>query len=254
MTFLETWIVYPIPPRDRCDWNPTGFSREDVHFAAADGTQLFGWFVPHPEPKFAVLYCHGNGEQVADNADLMCFLRDELQASLLVFDYRGYGHSIGTPCESGLIADGRAAQRWLAKRMGIEPRDVVLMGRSIGGGVAVALAAENGARALVLENTFSRITDVAARVFRWLPVHLLMRNRFDSIDRIQHYQGPLFQSHAAADEIVPFDLGRRLFETSPSKAKLFVDLPHLGHNDFPPRGYYRQLAEFLNRYAGNAAK
>ena len=85
-----------------------------------------------------------------------------LHASVFIFDYRGYGHSEGRPNEAGCIADGRAAQHWLAERMGIQPNEVVLMGRSLGGAVAVALAAENGAQALVLENAFPTMPDVAA--------------------------------------------------------------------------------------------
>ena len=148
--------------RDRGDWHPTGLPHEDVWFQSADGTKLHGWFVPHPNPKRAILYCHGNGEHVAFNAELAAQLRDSLQASVFLFDYRGYGHSEGRPNEAGCIADGRAAQHWLAERMGIRPNEIVLMGRSLGGAVAVALASENGAQALVLENTFSSMPDVAA--------------------------------------------------------------------------------------------
>jgi fermentation-respiration switch protein FrsA (DUF1100 family) len=220
-----------------------------VWLESGDGTKLFGWFVPHLQPELALLYCHGNGEHVADNADLLPILRDELQASVLIFDYRGYGHSEGRPYEAGLIADGCAAQRWLAARMEIEPGDVVVMGRSIGAGVAVALAAENGARALVIENAFSRLTDAAAQLYSWLPVRVLMRNRYDSIARIAGYQGPVFQSHGTADSIVPIELGRRLFAAVPSADKQFVELVGHGHNDAPPRRYYRQIAEFLNEHA-----
>ena len=88
------------------------------------------------------------------------------------------------------MADGMAAQRWLAEREGVDTEDIVVMGRSIGGGVAVAVAAEQGARALVLENTFSRMTDAAAVLYPWLPVRLVMRNRYNSIRRIQKYHGP----------------------------------------------------------------
>lgn len=245
MTFLETWLVYPVPPVDRSDWQPAGLTFEDAWIASADGTRLHGWFVPHAEPRYAVLYCHGNGEQVADNVELVTELRDQLQASVLIFDYRGYGRSDGRPHEAGLVADGVAAQRWLAERMGIEEGKVVLMGRSIGGGVAVALAADLGARALVVENGFSRLTDVAAYHYPWLPVRLLMKNRFDCLKRIEQYEGPLLQSHGTADRIVPIELGRQLFVAAPTEKKRFVELPGHDHNDWPPDGYYAELADFL---------
>jgi hypothetical protein len=246
MTFLETWLIYPIPPLERADWIAAELEHEEIWFHAADGTRLHGWLVPHPEAGRAIVYCHGNGEQVADNAELAAQLRDRLQASVLLFDYRGYGHSEGKPNEAGLIADGMAAQQWLAGRLKQSPEDLIVMGRSIGGGVAVAMAATQGARALVLENTFSRLVDVAAYHYRWLPVQWLMRNRFDSIKRIETYQGPLFQSHGTADRIVPLELGRALYEAAPSKKKRLLEIPAGDHNDETPDAYYDILAQFLD--------
>jgi fermentation-respiration switch protein FrsA (DUF1100 family) len=140
-----------------------------------------------------------------------------------------------------------AAQRWLAEREGVETHDIVVMGRSIGGGVAVAVAAEQGARALVLENTFSKMTDVAAFLYPWLPVRLVMSNRFNSVRRIQNYHGPVFQCHGTADEIVPIELGRKLFDAAPGRVKHLHEVPYGRHNDSPPPAYYAALANFLGR-------
>ena len=145
---------------------------------------MHGWFLDHPEPLDAVLYCHGNGEDISFNLDLARLLRDELDAAVLLFDYRGYGKSEGKPHEAGVVADGLAAQRWLAERTGRSPRRTVLIGRSLGGGVATAVAAQQGAQALVLQSTFTRMTDAAASHYPWLPVHWLMRNRYDSLARL----------------------------------------------------------------------
>ena len=162
MMLFETNLVYPIPDRSSGDWQPKSFQFEDVHFNSADGIKLHGWFIPHPTPKQAILYCHGNGEDVSSVGELAAMLSESLQASVFVFDYRGYGQSEGRPNEDGCIADGNAAQHWLAERAGVHPNDVVLMGRSLGSAVAIALAADNGARALVIENAFPTMTDVAA--------------------------------------------------------------------------------------------
>jgi fermentation-respiration switch protein FrsA (DUF1100 family) len=125
--------------------------------------------------------------------------------------------------------------------------DVVLMGRSIGGGVAVAVAAEQGAQALVLENTFSKMTDAAAVLYPWLPVRLVMSNRYNSVRRIKNYHGPVFQCHGMADEIVPIELGRRLFDAAPGRMKHFHEVPYGRHNDTPPANYYAALASFLDQ-------
>jgi fermentation-respiration switch protein FrsA (DUF1100 family) len=193
------------------------------------------------------VYCHGNGEHVADQANLVFRLQSHLTATVFVFDYRGYGRSRGKPGERGCVADGMAAQRWLADREGVRTDEVVVIGRSIGGGVAVQMAAEHGARALVLENTFSRMTDAAAVLYPWLPVRLVMANRYDSVRRIRSYAGPLFQCHGTADDTVPIELGRRLFEASPSRMKKFHENPHLRHNDTLPPAYYAALAQFLDQ-------
>lgn len=248
---MERHLIYPAPSAARGNWNATDPAHEDVWFTSADGTRLNGWFVPHPTAKRAILYCHGNGENVALDAQLVALLCDRLHASVFVFDYRGYGRSEGTPHEAGCIADGRAARAWLAERLGIQPQEIVLLGHSLGGGVAVALAADGGARALILENTFSSIVDVAAHSHWWLPVRLVMRNRYDSVSCIKHYDGPLFQTHGTNDTLIPIQFGRRLFDASPSKNKRFIEASGLGHDDGPADNYYRDLAAFLDEADAN---
>jgi fermentation-respiration switch protein FrsA (DUF1100 family) len=194
-----------------------------------------------------VVYCHGNGEHVADQANLVFRLQSRLAATVFVFEYRGYGRSRGKPTERGCVADGMAAQRWLAEREGVELDDIVVMGRSIGGGVAVQMAAEQGARALVLENTFSRMTDAAAVLYPWLPVRLVMANRYNSVRRIKGYRGPLFQCHGTADDTVPIELGRKLFAAAPTRFKKFHEIRNARHNDTLPPAYYAALAQFLDQ-------
>ena len=129
------------------NWHPDGLDFEDAWFQAADGTKLHGWYVPHAKPKATVLYCHGNGGNVAYWAGAAKELHDRAGVSVLLFDYRGYGRSEGEPYEAGVLADARAARSWLARREGIAEGQIVLLGRSLGGAVAVDLAATDGARA-----------------------------------------------------------------------------------------------------------
>jgi uncharacterized protein len=253
MMLLENRLVYPVPPITWGNWAPAGLAHEDVWFESADGTKLHGWFVPNSNPVRAILYCHGNGEHIAMNADVAALLRDKLQASVFLFDYRGYGHSHGSPQEAGCVADGSAAQHWLAERMKIQPAEVILIGRSLGGGIAVALAARNGAKALVLENTFPGMPDAAATQYPWLPVRWVMDNRYDALSQIRHYKGPVMQSHGTDDAVVPMKLGRQLFNAAPTETKRWLEHPKLGHNDVWPSSYYDELAEFLDD-VGSVAK
>jgi uncharacterized protein len=249
MTFVETWLVYPIPKIFERDWHPVGLDYEEVWFTAADGTKLFGWFAPQAGSKLAVLYCHGNGEDVSRNVDTLVELRRQLHANVFIFDYRGYGRSEGSPTEAGCILDGIAADKWMANRLGVKTTDVIVMGRSLGGAIAVAVAADLGAQALVLDSTFSRMTDAAAYHYPWLPVQLVMQNRYDSLGRIRQYNGPVFQSHGAADTIVPIDLAKQLFAAIPSDQKLFREYPGRDHNDPFPATYLSELRSFLDRFA-----
>jgi fermentation-respiration switch protein FrsA (DUF1100 family) len=243
---IERSLVYPRPPRERGDWRPRWLRPQNVWFRSADGTKLHGWYVPNPEAQRLVVYSHGNGEHVADQASVIVRLQTHLQATVFVYDYRGYGRSRGKPAEKGCVADCMAAQRWLAEREGVNTEDITLVGRSLGGGVSVAAAAEQGARALVVEATFSRMTDAAAHQYPWLPVRLVMRNRYNSIRRIQKFEGPTFQSHGTDDEVVPLWMAKKLFEASPSPMKQFYEINFARHNDTPPPAYYAALAEFLD--------
>ncbi len=247
MMWFETLLLFPTWQIPTGDWNPAGIAFEDVMFKSADGTRINGWYFAHPEPQALVLYCHGNGEDLSHMGEYLDNLREQYQISVFALDYRGYGKSEGKPNEKGVLADGRAAQEWLAARTGVAPDQIVLWGRSIGGGVAVPLAVDLGARALILERTFSSVPDVAARHYWWLPVRCLMRNRFDSRARIGQYHGPLLQCHGTADDVVPFALAKNLFDAAASDNKRFVAMPGVTHNAPNTKAYYTELRRFLKQ-------
>ena len=244
MLFEDSLIYFPSPYPDG-DWEPGGLDFEDAYFPSADGTRLHGWYVAHSDPRAVVLFCHGNAGNLSHRAATAEILNRLVGVSLLVFDYRGYGRSDGAPNEAGILADARAARAWLARRAGIAESEIVLMGESVGGAVAVDLAAAEGARAIVLESTFTSIPDVAAHHYPWFPVRYVLRTRFDSLAKIPRYRGPLLQSHGDADTIVPYALGRQLFEAA-NEPKRFLTIPGGDHNDPLGRAYYDELIDFLD--------
>jgi len=236
-------VFHPVPFPEG-NWEPSGLAYEDAWFHAEDGTRLHGWFVPQPDAKAVVLFLHGNAGNISSRAYTLNVLNQRHRLTVLAFDYRGYGRSEGAPSERGILDDARAARAWLARRTGVAERDIVLMGRSLGGGVAVDLAAEDGARGLVLASTFTSLPDVGAHHFRWIPTHVLMSLRLDSLSRIEQYRGPLLQSHGNADRVIPYELGVRLFEAAPGP-KRFVTIANGAHNDPQPESYHVALDEFL---------
>lgn len=246
MLFFETGLVYPAPGAEVGDDTPQQFAAEEVRFESADGTRLHGWFFPRHNRGSPILFFHGNGENVALTGREMSDLSDRLDAPILVFDYRGYGQSEGSPHEQGVVADGIAAVEWLCQRTGKSPDQLVYLGRSLGGGVAVQVAGQMPPRALILVSTFSSLVDVAARVFPWLPVRWLMRNRYESARVISRCPVPLLQIHGVDDTIVPLELGERLHAASGAEHKKFLSAAGLGHNDLPLEAFVEEINRFID--------
>lgn len=249
LLFLENALLYPAPKYPDGDWTAAYLPHEDVFFQSADGARLHGWLVEHPQPRAVVMYCHGNGDCVGYLGPYLQQLRDQQRVTIFAFDYRGYGRSEGSPSEAGILADAHAAQMWLAARTKLKPSEIVLMGRSLGGGVSMDLAVKNGARGLILQNTPTSMPDAAARLYWFVPVHLLMKNRYDSLSKIAKYSGPLLMSHGTMDDLVPYELGRKLFEAAPHANKRFFAIEGGGHNDPEPEEYDAVLDEFLGALA-----
>lgn len=241
---LERAMVYQPSGPHPDSWQPPGLHYEEVRFDSGDGTPLYGWYCPVEKPRAYVLYCHGNGGNITYLWPDLKLLNDKLNVSVMAFDYRGYGRSKGTPSEDGLLADARAARRWLAEREGIPEGQIVLYGRSLGGAVAVDLASKDGARGLVLESTFTSLPAVANDDLPLWP-GLLMYSRYDSLHKIGDYHGPLLASHGDVDEIVPFAQGERLFAAA-NEPKKFVRIRFGEHNWAPNEYYIEELDKFLS--------
>ncbi len=241
-SIFENSLVYFPSRYPNGDWSlPSGV--EDAQFASTDGTRLHGWLLETERPRAVVLFCHGNGGSIALRRGLIDIFR-HLRVSALLWDYRGYGRSEGSPNESGILQDARAARTWLARRCGVAEDQVVLWGESMGGAVAVDLALD-GARALILENTFTTMPDVAHWHYPWLPARTLMRNRYNSLAKIVRYRGPLLQFHGDADTIVPYAFGQQLFAAA-NEPKRFVTNARANHNDPRRADVIATIGEFLN--------
>lgn len=242
--FFEEKLIYFPTKYPAGNWET---EHEDAWFEAEDGTKLHGWYAAHSQPKYHVLYMHGNADYVANLGGVANRYRDALDANVLVFDYRGYGRSEGKPTEAGVIQDAAAARKWLAQRAAVPESDIILVGRSIGGGVATSIATQVTPKAIVLQNTFTSLPDVAALAYPWLPVKLVMRNRFDSMSNMQESDCPVFQSHGSSDRLIPLTLANRLHESIRSQKSFFL-IEGGSHNDFEPPAYFTQLRQFLDKH------
>jgi len=247
LMWSEDWFIYPAPRTAVGPWNQRqAFGAEDVDFQAADGMKLHAWYLPHRYQKRVMLLAHGNGENVAMAAHEAAWLRDKFDASVLVFDYRGYGKSAGEPSEQGLYQDGEAALQWLAKRAGVKPDEIYLVGRSLGTGVMVDIGVKHQVKGLILLSPFAQMPDAAANRFWFVPVRLLMRNRYPSVKKIPQFQGGTFIAHGDVDDVVPQWSGRRLFAAAP-EPKEFVSVAGAGHNDIDLSQCEKNLRAFLEQ-------
>jgi len=239
-----TYFPTPLAPGEavltRAD---VGF--EEVRFSTGDGVELHGVFRPPPRGRLCLLFLHGNAGNLTSRLPL---LRDLIGEDLggLLFDYRGYGKSGGSPTESGLYEDGSAALAWLAS-VGVPPERVVLFGKSLGTGVAVEMARSHPVRGLALESPYTSLPDAGQRHFPILPVGLLMRDRFDSLSKAPGIRCPVFVVWGTADRVVAPDLSETLFDALPDpKARLVLE--GAGHNDIQSSGgkkYWDAWREFL---------
>jgi fermentation-respiration switch protein FrsA (DUF1100 family) len=247
LLLLEKHLIY-FPMRAH-EVTPAGLglAHEEVELRAEDGVRLHGWFLPAKGSRLTVLVCHGNAGNVSHRLDRALLMQSRLDVDTFLFDYRGYGRSEGSPDEEGTYRDGRAAYRWLIAR-GLGPERVVLFGESLGSAVALQLAVEVEARALVLESPFASVPEMARAVYPFLPVWPFVRTRYDNVSKVARLRMPLLVLHGERDEIVPFAQGRRVFEAAPQPKRFFA-IPGASHNDTYVVGgdaYWRALREFLD--------
>ncbi|MBI2290749.1 MAG: alpha/beta hydrolase [Betaproteobacteria bacterium] len=223
-----------------------GLDFEEVRLAA-DGATLHGWWVPATAARGAVLVLHGNAGNISHRLEYLTMF-NRLGYATLIVDYRGYGKSSGTPSEDGTYRDGEAAWRHLTEMRKFAPRDIVLFGESLGGGVATWLALQHPPRALVLASTFTSAPDLGAQVYPWLPVRWLARIEYKNLERIPRITAPVLIAHSKGDDIIPFSHGQALFGAA-REPKQFLEMRG-GHNDgfiFMREEWVREVGAFLER-------
>ncbi|HVS16061.1 MAG TPA: alpha/beta hydrolase [Thermoanaerobaculia bacterium] len=226
-------------------WQPEtyGVPARDVWFPSADGTRLHGWWMPTRRARGTVLYCHGNAGNITNRIGAYRLLQ-RARLNVFAFDYRGYGRSEGRPSEEGVMADARAAYDVLVSELDEVPERVLLFGHSLGGAIAIDCALHRRAVGLVTQSTFTDVREMARVRFPSVPLHLVARNQFRSLDKVHRLELPKLFIHGAADETIPIVLGRRLFERA-AAPKEWYEVPHAGHNDVPRHGGLRYLWKII---------
>jgi len=212
-------------PRRAIESTPdqAGLEYEPVDFVAADGVRLHGWWIPADGARGTILYCHGNAGNISTRMDVYKGLH-ALGVHVFAFDYRGYGKSRGLTTEHGMYEDARAAYEVVRERYDdADSPPVIMYGASLGGAVAAQLASERKVSGLIIEGGFTSAIEVGESWFPALPVRALATYRFDTVGKVMALRIPKLFAHSRNDEVIPFDIGKRLFAAA-SEPKQFVEL------------------------------
>ena len=219
----------------------------EVTLTTADGLSLLSWYRPPDRAAPVVAYFHGNGGHIGYRTDRMIrFAQHGLGALLL--EYRGYGGNPGKPTEAGLYADAEAALDFLRSE-GVPANRLVLYGESLGSGVAVHIAAGREVAALILEAPFTRLADVAFYHYPYVPVPLLLHDRFDSLSNIGAVTAPILILHGERDRIVPARFGRALLAAAPEPKEGWFSA-QADHGDIAHFGGLDAVFDFIKRRVG----
>ena len=228
-----------------------------VSFKAADATPLSAWIIPAaratPDVPW-VLISHGNYGNIGygGRPQFYAWFRD-LGVNLFAYDYRGFGASEGSPSEAGVYADAAAAYRYLTDSLHVPPSRIVLFGHSLGTGVTIELARHVSAAGLIVEDAYTSVADRGQEVFPVLPIRLIAKSRFASIDKVGSLRLPKLFLHARNDRTIPIEHGRKLFAAA-AEPKEFVEL-NAGHADaytVDRMRYYGAIDAFIRRVTASS--
>jgi len=227
------------------------FPFEQIDIPHHDGTQQFAWVMEQPGSGTWVLFLHGNAATIASRVNIARYagLR-KMGVNVMAPEYRGFAGLDGVPTESSLTADARSAYTYLTARRGVAPARIVVYGWSLGSAVAVNLAAKVDEAAVVLEGAPASLVDIGSEQYPFFPIRLIMRNPFDSIQRVDEIHAPMLFLHSPEDTIIPIAEGRRLYDAARTE-KTFVEVRggHVNSADEDPERFFGAIRTFLARHS-----
>jgi len=221
---------------------------DEVTLQTSDGMNISAWYIPSPQARGFLLFCHGNAGNISHRLDSIRIFHD-LRLSVLIFDYRGYGRSEGEPTERGTYLDAEAAFDFLVRAKGAAPSRIIVFGRSLGSAVAAELAVRRTAGALIIESGFTSVPDLGRKFFPHMPVKLISRFHYATIDKVGRLRLPKLFIHSPDDEIVPYAQGKQLFEAA-GEPKEFLTIrgDHNGGYLLSGYSYPHGIETFLEKY------
>ena len=224
--FIENRSIFFPTPEISSNPSALGLGYEDIYFKTPDGFTLNGWLIKNPQSMATLLYLHGNAGNISHRLEKIAMFYP-LGLNIFIIDYRGYGRSQGQPSEEGIYQDAVAAFDYLASRGDMDKNKIVAYGDSLGGVAAIDLATRRSVAALIVDSTFSSAADISRSIYFFIPT-IFLKTKMDSISKVKQLKLPKLFMHSVDDEIIPFKLGRRLFDAA-AQPKEFIQLRG-GHN------------------------
>jgi fermentation-respiration switch protein FrsA (DUF1100 family) len=204
-----------------------GLEYEDINIRTRDGIRLSTWFIPSEDSRAVLLFCHGNGGNISHRLAKLQIL-NKLNLSVLIYDYRGYGRSKGSPDEEGIYLDAETVYDYLVNKKGVSPESIIAFGESLGAAVSADLALKHDIKGVIIEEGFPSVKAVGMHYFPFIP-NFIYKSKYDTKEKLKSLKAPKLIFHSIDDEIIPFDMGKRLFEAA-AEPKEFIELRG-GHND-----------------------
>ncbi len=227
--FTQALFIYaPHMPSRELEATPAdiNLNHEDIIIKTKDDENIHAWFIPanttdHADRK-TVLFMHGNAGNISHRLETIQIFHN-LGLNLLIFDYRGFGKSSGKPSEQGTYLDAIAAWKYLLHKKDIKPEQIIIAGRSLGGGVAAELAKHTSPAMLILESTFTSMVDVSKIHYPFMPTNLIVKHRYETIHKLEYISCPIVFIHSIDDEVIPFAHAKTKFEIA-KQPKKFIEL------------------------------
>ncbi|KAA3631987.1 MAG: alpha/beta hydrolase [Calditrichaeota bacterium] len=223
---------------------------ETIELKISDSVIIHGWFISPKEKKSdkVILFCHGNAGNISHRLETAEYL-SKLGVPIFLFDYRGYGHSTGSPTEEGVYEDAQTAYNWLVQSKQYKPEEIIIFGRSLGGAVGVELASRVKCGGLIVESSFTTVAEMGKKLFPIFPIKQLIRYKFDSFTKIKTLQCPILVTHSPDDDLIPYWMGEKLYEQAP-EPKDFVKLsgPHNSREYFENEAYKIALVSLFESH------
>ncbi len=243
----DSMLYFPVREIEQTPKN-IGLNFEEIILMTKDGISISSWYIPAENERGVVLFCHGNAGNISHRLDSIRIFH-ELRLGVLIFDYRGYGKSGGSPTEKGTYADAEAAWDYLVNVMQVNPGKIIIFGRSLGSAVAAETALRRKAGVLIIESGFTSVPDLGSKFYPYLPVRLISRYNYSTVEKVDKIHIPKLFVHSPQDEIIPFEHGVAIFQKA-IEPKEFLKIAG-GHNEgflISGKTYIDGLNAFISKY------